>query len=621
MSAASNLIDPKYTKAVLIGVSEFKDSKHFINAEPIKNNIPALKSLLLNHEIAGLAEENVLEFTENQRHDEILDSIEKFIKEGDIDTIIFYFAGHGFRTIEGEFYLVTNNSKSRRIKSTAILWEDVKRIFESASGIQQRFYIIDACHSGAATLGDENNLIEDIEKGSALLAAASQNEKAYFDRKEQYTFFTNAIIKTLEEGIDNVEIKGFSITRLFDKIIEQLRRERISILPQIKITDNIHKVNLFKNINYDSEFKVRQDLSETLSDIESWLNNNEFRRARRHLNSIEKSIKELKTGHELLIEHKRLVAVCNFLFKQNEKANEKIKKEQFEKERFAKEKAKKEKIESKPPEKEKLVLERPEKERLEREKAAKEKAIKEQLEKEEAAKEKAEKKRLENLRLIREKAKEERQEKDRLAREKANRAKRSGALIITVSVVILIIIIAIVINISSSNKHDYNPYDSYAEPLVEEETFTEETLEGLSTGYVYIGQYKFEENIDELIVTSENTNERMNINDFKVNENYRITQYMILRASPPQSYQNYNYKMQQIVDVIPPKSLIKCLEKPKAYETASMNVYYWSKIQIVKPGFTSNSEILLGEGRLNTSYVNLRREGDSNPRYRFRTSV
>ena len=56
-------INPKETKAILIGVSEFQD-KSFINAAPINNNVAKLYSLLQNDKILGLPEKNILKLKE-----------------------------------------------------------------------------------------------------------------------------------------------------------------------------------------------------------------------------------------------------------------------------------------------------------------------------------------------------------------------------------------------------------------------------------------------------------------------------------------------------------------------------------------------------------------------------
>ncbi len=248
-------IDPGKTVAIVIGVSEFRD-RSFINASPIKNNVTKIKELLQDKDILGLDEKKILVLDKNERHDEILDRIEDFLEQDFVDTLIFYFAGHGYKTDKGDFYLVTNNSNIRHLNISAIPWDSLKEIFEKGSGIQQRIYILDTCHSGAATLGDSEEVL-DIEDGSALLAAAKADRKAYFNENDQYTYFTDAFINILENGIPNYEEPDLPIRPIFQQLDKNLKDKKIEVT--IKSTHKIDDVSIFRNRGFDkAELLVKQ---------------------------------------------------------------------------------------------------------------------------------------------------------------------------------------------------------------------------------------------------------------------------------------------------------------------------------------------------------------------------
>lgn len=241
-------INPKVTKAILIGVSEFDDNS-FINALPIKNNVEKLAVLLQDQNILGLDEKNILILNENRRHDDILKRIDDFLESGLADTVIFYFAGHGYKSDENDFYLVTKNSRKHRIERTAIHWNDIKNTFEKGGhGIQQRLYILDACHSGAAALG-ENDEETQIEAGSALIAAAKADAKAYFNSTDEYTYFTEAFIHILENGVSDKDQSGLGISHLFDNLQQTLKDKNFEVTK--KITEEIDRVSFFKNKGFD----------------------------------------------------------------------------------------------------------------------------------------------------------------------------------------------------------------------------------------------------------------------------------------------------------------------------------------------------------------------------------
>lgn len=245
-----SMINPDNTKAILIGVSEFQDES-FIDALPIKNNVSKLQELFLDKNIIGLSKNDILVLDKNESDADILDSIDKFInKDKRIpDTVIFYFAGHGYKDDDGSFYLVTNNSKKNRIKRSSIAWEEIRDKFESGSGIQQRLYILDACHSGAAELGDKDEVME-LEDGSVLLAAAKATSSSFFNASDKYTYFTESLIKILEEGIESIEKSYLHLKPICEELRQKLRSKNFKVT--YKSTDKIDNVTFFRNIGFHS---------------------------------------------------------------------------------------------------------------------------------------------------------------------------------------------------------------------------------------------------------------------------------------------------------------------------------------------------------------------------------
>ena len=306
------LIEPSQTKAILIGVSEFQDKQNFVNAPPIKNNILKLEKLLQDTAILGLPKENIIVFNQNERHDDILDGIETFLKEDFADTVIFYFAGHGYKTKVGDFYMVTHNSRASRMRSTSIHWNDIKAMLQKGAGIEQRFYILDACHSGAATLDADEKML-DIEKGSALLAAASEEEKAYFNKKEKYTDFTSAFIQTLEKGAENTEVEAFDVDFIHENINSILANTDNRFDTQIKKTDKIDNVFFFKNKRYDDEIKVRMKISGLLKRADSFIEKEDYDTAEILLEKAQTDTKNLRNKKQLLTQIEKLLTDCKYL--------------------------------------------------------------------------------------------------------------------------------------------------------------------------------------------------------------------------------------------------------------------------------------------------------------------
>jgi uncharacterized protein len=62
------------------------------------------------------------------------------------DTILLFFAGHGARTADGRYFMMTSSSDPARLSETAIQWTAVSAILSRARG--RVIVIVDACHAG-----------------------------------------------------------------------------------------------------------------------------------------------------------------------------------------------------------------------------------------------------------------------------------------------------------------------------------------------------------------------------------------------------------------------------------------------------------------------------------------
>lgn len=133
-------------------------------------------------------------------------------KVSKVDTILFYFAGHGMVKDSDAFFLLAD-SKPGREKETAISLHKIKEILKKADC--SIFLILDACHSGVETrdyhaLGIDNT---SIDKSWATLASCSEHESSFPDSsKEQgiFTFYVSEVIKKWEKE-KNITIEGLKI--------------------------------------------------------------------------------------------------------------------------------------------------------------------------------------------------------------------------------------------------------------------------------------------------------------------------------------------------------------------------------------------------------------------------
>lgn len=248
-------LDINRTKAILIGICNYK---HMSPVEPAVKNIDDMVQALINSQILGVASENIFKIIDKENdviHDELINFI-KDEKNIGLDTLIFYYVGHGVREINSkELYITGVNSKNHTITSSGLRYNEVKRILEN-SHIQNRIIFIDSCHSGLATLGSESPFTEneiDI-KGSYTLTAAAADEKAAFNTCDRNTFFTADLLNIMKNGLSTNK-ESISL----DDIYLSLQKTLNKSTPQRKDNLNVINFNLFKNIQFDSLLNLEQE--------------------------------------------------------------------------------------------------------------------------------------------------------------------------------------------------------------------------------------------------------------------------------------------------------------------------------------------------------------------------
>ncbi|MBD2703415.1 caspase family protein [Spirosoma sp. BT702] len=260
------------TKALLIGVSEYD---YLPQIGPVKNNLVDFANILADSEIIGLPVSNIISLIDF-RHDEIINAIDDFLYDEnnvDIETLILYYAGHGYRDPKDKmFYLTGTNSKKESIRVSAFLYKEIKDRIES-SQIQNRIIFLDACYSGLATMSEEIGILQKEEldiKGTYTIASSSGDEKSYFNPVEKHTFFTSTLINTLNEGFVLSQQNFVTLDELYGELKKKLYNLS---MPEPKRMSNLNITNYYffknkKNFNLIQNSGVK--INSTFSDVQEF---------------------------------------------------------------------------------------------------------------------------------------------------------------------------------------------------------------------------------------------------------------------------------------------------------------------------------------------------------------
>ncbi len=236
------------THVLLVGASEFDPV--FPSIPPVKFNISDLKSLLTNKQIVGIPEKNIISLL-NTSYVEVYENLEKINRVKDLETLIFYFAGHGHRTDLRKLFLITNDS--RKVGSmilNAIDFDLLKEMLKSFSA-KQKIIILDACHSGVATQGNEE-LANINVLGSFIVASSPGDEVSYFHREKRNTFFTGELISVIKNGLSN-EKEYISLSDVYESLSANLEEKKLPI-PQQKNELNIPATNFY--LAHNTKFSI-----------------------------------------------------------------------------------------------------------------------------------------------------------------------------------------------------------------------------------------------------------------------------------------------------------------------------------------------------------------------------
>lgn len=131
---------------------------------------------------------------------ELLEGITKLF-DGDCETALFYFSGHGFINELGGYIVTPDYSKF----DMGVSMDDILRLANS-SKIKNKIIILDCCHSGAiASVIPNNNTVCNISEGVSILTASRDYEVAM--EKDEQGVFTTLLIEALKGGAANVNGK------------------------------------------------------------------------------------------------------------------------------------------------------------------------------------------------------------------------------------------------------------------------------------------------------------------------------------------------------------------------------------------------------------------------------
>ncbi|MEV7613365.1 caspase family protein [Streptomyces sp. NPDC089799] len=201
---SSRLPDPQRSQAVLVGVSRYD---HHPGLEAVEGNLKALHRILVSPGHLGLPASHCRVVRDPGNADEVMAALEAAADRA-TDTLVFYYAGHGFADEDGLYLGLTGTRrKPGSERYNAVHYEWVRRaVLMGEAQAARRIIILDCCYSGRAASERMATVMGSAKTdvhGTVVWAATTPSRPlAKAPAAARYTAFTGELVHTLETGIE-----------------------------------------------------------------------------------------------------------------------------------------------------------------------------------------------------------------------------------------------------------------------------------------------------------------------------------------------------------------------------------------------------------------------------------
>ena len=281
--------------AMVVAVSDY-DSEHLRQLEFCKNDGAEMNKVLKN--IGYEIKPNNLMVGKVDGHS-LNDGIIEFFEDNEIkalDTVLFYFSGHGIPDTDDTFLSSTNIDVSKPRLRGFSFNDLMKEVSKCVS--QKIILVLDCCYSGSASLGkgtDDGVVLgtKAITKGSSsiqafgrcILAASQSYEEAFAAQEGGNSLFTRHILDGLKGKEGSVNVNG-NVTpeTLGNYVFIHVTEENPNQKPIIKVESGGEIILASYPDLVDPEFDLSKitDVETLIADGKKSMLTDEFDKSRRY---------------------------------------------------------------------------------------------------------------------------------------------------------------------------------------------------------------------------------------------------------------------------------------------------------------------------------------------------
>jgi tetratricopeptide (TPR) repeat protein/uncharacterized caspase-like protein len=216
--------------AVVVGISRYQNLPDKLQLQFAERDAQSIYTILISPEGGNFKAENVhvlagAKATLAGLRKEINTWLPSVAKDN--DRVLIYFAGHGF-VYQNKGYLAPYDIDLNKIGATGYPMDELGQVIGSKINAKSKILLTDACHSGAISPEDTENLnnkLSDLNKSLFSLTASRARERSFEspDLEGGHGVFTYYVVKGLEGAADTSRDGVVTADELAEYVHTQVR--------------------------------------------------------------------------------------------------------------------------------------------------------------------------------------------------------------------------------------------------------------------------------------------------------------------------------------------------------------------------------------------------------------
>jgi hypothetical protein len=205
-------------RALLITNSTFPaDQYNLPDLEGPRNDSALLRDALCDSEVGLFVSDNVRVVSERTMAEVLSEADDILQSATQRDILLLYYSGHGLLDQAGELFLCTRDTRSDRLRSTAVKASDLRGMMDQTAA-RTTVVVLDCCHSGRFKGGDIPASLAGT--GRFVLTSSRSGELANDAHvRNRASLFTHHLVEGIKYGAQDYDGDGaITLSELYDYV-------------------------------------------------------------------------------------------------------------------------------------------------------------------------------------------------------------------------------------------------------------------------------------------------------------------------------------------------------------------------------------------------------------------